>query len=579
MSASSEAVSTLGGARQRSMAWKRLLPLFLTFLLALLVRTFLLQGTRVVWGDEPFYLWLGRNLLTGRGFSFTGHPDVHHAPLFPGLAGLVYLVTGDLALASEILYAVLGSLLVLPIYAIGREIYDRRVGLAAASLVAVFPALTAGILHWGTMTEATYMLFAYLGLWAGAVALRPVFRRQSQPEMDRRAPLWAYPLSGVCFGLAYLTRPEAIGYFAVGGLLFVFLRALRRKLLSGRFWLGMLLYVLAFGLCFAPYAYYVRMSTGSWMVSEKVGVTYLTCLGLVRGDTAAFDRATWGLDSTGLETFFFSPESYDVSMLDLILADPRSFLGLLYMNAIGFVKVLIDRTLFPYLLLPLVALGLFRDGWTRERTFKELYLMGSFVPVLGFLMFFIQARYLVPVIPTLILWTALGIVSLSEWVVGTVVAYRSPATDGQHAYWHMPGGWRKAIEATLVVILMAGLLATYPAVLDEVRNVGSFRPVHRTMGELLGEKLSPDVVVMSRYPAIAFHAGTAWVPTPNASWPAILEYAEHKGAAYFVVDERELKYRPQLTFLVTGEQVPPELQFVMAITEDGERLVVYRFVV
>ena len=579
----SETVAVAAEPRRRSVAWMRWAPLLLACIVAAAVRILLLQDERVVWGDEPFYLWLGRNWITGRGFAFTGHADVHHGPLFPWLAGLLYLLTGDLALASEVLYVAFGALLLLPLYGLGKELYDRRVGLAAAGVAAVFPALTAGVLHWGTMTEAIYMVFVYLGLLAGAVALRPVLSPGEGSGGGRREPLWAYPLAGLAYGLAYLTRPEAITYLGVGVVLLVLLRALGRQLGSARFWLGLFLFILTFAVAFVPYAYYVRLNTGSWMVSEKVGVTYLTCLGLVRGDTAAFDRATWGLDSTGLETFFFSPESYDVSMLDLILADPRSFLAILYMNAIGFIKVLIGWTLFPYVLLPLVALGLFRQGWTRQRALGEIYLLGAFIPVLAFVMFFIQARYLVAVMPVMILWAALGLMALSDWLIGTIVALRTPeneagADGGLRAYWHMPQGWRILLEVLPMVVLMGALLASYPAVLQEVQSVGSFRPAHRTLGELLAEKLPAEAIVMSRYPAIAFHAGTEWAPTPNASLSEVLTYARHKGVNYFVIDERELRYRPSLTPLVTGEQVPQELAFVFAIREGGERLVAYQFV-
>ena len=93
----------------------------LIWLLALVVRAGCWsRDPRVVWGDEPFYLWLGRNWITGQGFQFMGHPDVHHGPLFPMLAGLLYLLDGRPgSCASEILYVLFGSLLVLPMYAIG----------------------------------------------------------------------------------------------------------------------------------------------------------------------------------------------------------------------------------------------------------------------------------------------------------------------------------------------------------------------------------------------------------------------------------------------------------------------------
>ena len=151
--------------------------LLVIWALALIARILLSQATpagraRVIWGDEPFYLWLGRNWITGNGYGFVGRiggsvaalaqgqwaysADVHHGPLFPMLAGLFYLVTHDMILSSEIIYVLFGSLLVFPVYALGRALCDERVALIGAALTATFPSLTTAILHWGTMTEPLY---------------------------------------------------------------------------------------------------------------------------------------------------------------------------------------------------------------------------------------------------------------------------------------------------------------------------------------------------------------------------------------------------------------------------------------
>lgn len=561
--------------------WVRWAPLFLLWLIAFALRLVLSQTDRVVWGDEPFYLWLGRNWITGQGYSFVGHPDVHHGPLFPWMAGLLYILTHDMALSSEILYMTCGSLLVLPIYAMGTKLYGRRVGLYSAALTAVFPALTASVLHWGTMTEPAYMLFLYLGLWAGLVILRPLWRTEGAKSSSEASadPWWPYVTAGAAFGLAYLTRPEAVGYFVLVGGLVVLVRGWQRRPGATRFWIGLLLYVTAFGLAFAPYAYYVRQHTGAWMVSEKVGVAYLTGMGLARGDTTAFDRATWGLDSTGLETFFFSSESYNISMIGLVLADPATFARIVYMNAQRFVQVSIDWSLFPHILLPLVVLGLFDRGWTRERALKEIYLFGSTLPVLSFVLFYIQPRYLVPAAPVLILWAARGLARFRMWLIGTVTELRTPTkaaevSEGQ-PYGHLPKLWPTVFGNGPLLVVMAALLLIHPHVIRQVTDVGSVRPEHKTVGEHLHRIVPRDAVIMSRYPAIAFHAGASWVPTPNASWPQVLEYARHKDVGYFVIDERELRYRPQFKGLVTAEHPPPELELVYVDASSGERLVVY----
>ena len=47
--------------------------------------------------------------------------------------------------------------------------------------------------------------------------------------------------------------------------------------------------------------------------------------------------------------------------------------------------------------------------------------------------------------------------------------------------------------------------------------------------------------MLSRFPAIAFHAGTRWAPTPAASWPEVLAYARRKGASFLALDAGEAK--------------------------------------
>ena len=211
---------------------------------------------------------------------------------------------------------------------------------------------------------------------------------------------------------------------------------------------------------------------------------------------------------------------------------------------------------------------------------KELYLLVSWLPVLAFVMFFIQARYIVALLPVFILWVALGLSELSDWLVGTLVALRLPSDQvSEGDYWHMPAFWRAFCrDRCRWRWWSSGLLALHPLVVKEVTNVGSVRMEHRVVGEALHDQVTRDTVLMSRYPAIAFHADTRWVPTPNASWPEVLTYARHKGVHYFAIDQRELRYRPQLANLVTGDQTPAQLERVYRTVVDGERMIVYRLV-
>jgi 4-amino-4-deoxy-L-arabinose transferase-like glycosyltransferase len=477
--------------------------------------------------------------------------------MYPLISGLFYLLTGDLQLASDICYVLFGVLLVVPIYLLAKELYNRQAGYVSVALLAIYPAVATAPLFWGTLTEPPYYFFVYSGLLATLLAMR----------RERRV---MYLLAGVLFGLAYLTRPEAVAYLAVGGGVLALVRLFERRLFTRETLLALLLYAVGFLLLYGPYAFYVFRETGSWMVSEKAGVTFVTCIGLSEGNTRAFDQATWGLDTTGCEVFFFSRESYHVSMVDVIRAYPNEFVQLLVRNARRFVGSLLSTRLFSFYLLPLMGLAFFKTAWDKRRLKGELLLLASLAPVGVFLLFFIQDRYIATLMPTLVIWLGLGTYELGVWLVGTVehlLAHRSSLSRPTAAV-------LTAIPTLLLIVFLALL---QPRIMGQYTSTDSFRPEHKTVGLVMKNYVSDDTVVMSRYPAIAFYAGARWEPTPNAEWDEVLKYARHVGADYFALDQVETReLRPQLAFLLDADSLPPELELLLLDESPKGKLAIFR---
>jgi 4-amino-4-deoxy-L-arabinose transferase-like glycosyltransferase len=566
-------------------------------LVALVMHLLSLAGTRVVWGDEPFYLWLGRNWLTGQGYQFLGFTDVHHPPLFPLLAGLLYLLTGSLEIASNILYIVFGSLVILPVYGIGRRLYGPTVGLLAGLLAALWPAFNAAVPWWGSMTEAPFYFFVVLGLWAAAAAagLDGDARREgSKPAAAATAsrPLWAWGLAGLAFGLAYLIRPEGIWYApAVGGALLVVVWLQRW---AWRRWLvGGALFALGFFLAFSPYAIHTRIHSGAWMVSEKVGITFQDALALARGDMAEHDRVLWQLDTTGAQVFFFSPESFHLSMWDQIKANPRRYAGILYLNVQSLLRRFFTVEGFLPVMLPILGLGLFGAAWTQRRARGELLLLAACLPPLTFVLFFIFTRYLSPLLFPMLLWTGLGLARLGDWAAATLVmlcprlarsgdssrpAIGLAVTGAAEAQGRPPDGksaWERWAWRLPVLVVAVILLAAHPLTRASVTGTQAVRQEHRAVGEWLATHTAADAVVMARYPAIAFHADRHWIPSPNSEYGAALRYAAINRADYWVVDGNEKTWRPQLGFLSDGKP-PAELELIYSAPTTGRPVYVYR---
>lgn len=123
----------------------------------------------------------------------------HHPPGYP-LSILAislplrYLIAGDvLPLSAQFAANLAGILLVIPMFYLGRELFDRRVGFGAALLFQCFP-VSARVLS-DTLSEPLFLLALTTGLLMAARALG-------------RPTAWRFGLCGACAGLAYLTRPE-----------------------------------------------------------------------------------------------------------------------------------------------------------------------------------------------------------------------------------------------------------------------------------------------------------------------------------------------------------------------------------
>ncbi len=545
-------------------------PLYGIALLALVVRTYWILQPRIVWGDEPFYLWLGRSLLAGEGYQFFGISGVHFSPLFPLLAAVMARIieifaqpAGPTALmiGSGFWYVVCGTLLVFPVYGLATRLSDRAAGLAAAAITAVYPALTAGIPLWGTLTEPLYLLLIGAAWWMLLVTLQTCRMK-------------AYALSGLLLGLAYLTRSEALVYLVAGlgvlaALQVVFPLGSERNR-RRRAIIGIALLLLVFLATISPYLIVLHGLTGKWQLVEEAGSTYVSAQGLAYGDVAAFDRATWGLDPASGEVYLFSPTSEGQGLLEAVIADPRAFVRLVRINLQDLLETIFSSRLIPWPLTGLIVLGLFGRPWNMFRWRGELLLMASLAGPLSFLPFFVQDRYVAGGLIPALVWMGAGVAWLGSWTVDSVTALASRLAHST---------LQKVLFLVPSALIVLALLWQAPRLWTALQQTNSFQPGHLTAAQVLRDLgAGAGDVVMTRYPAIAFHAGTRWAPTPAASWSEVVAYARGKGARYLAFDGWEAQLRPQLRFLLDPASAPLFLKHLATIGHGTGLIVLYELV-
>jgi hypothetical protein len=125
--------------------------------------------------------------------------------------------TGDLATlmqwSSQLASALASVLLVVPMFYLGRELFNRKVGFWGALLFQCLPASGRGMAD--GLSEPFFLLGASAALAWACCALR-------------RGSAWAFALSGLAGGLAYLTRPEGGLFVAATGFVLVAKQAVPR---------------------------------------------------------------------------------------------------------------------------------------------------------------------------------------------------------------------------------------------------------------------------------------------------------------------------------------------------------------
>jgi hypothetical protein len=184
------------------------------------LRAWQLTHTTVASRDSIGYVRIAWRLEHGDWAKIL--PHAHQHPLYP-LALLAvswpvrHFLPGDLPyamqLSAQLTSAIAGVLLVLPMFLLGRELFDRRVAFGASLLFQCLPS--GGRVLGDGLSEALFLLFAVWSLYLATRAL------------GSRSVVW-FVLAGLASGLAYLTRPEGLIIAAVTGLVLVGSQAVAR---------------------------------------------------------------------------------------------------------------------------------------------------------------------------------------------------------------------------------------------------------------------------------------------------------------------------------------------------------------
>lgn len=135
------------------------------------------------------------------GFGYGMPLFEFYAPLPYYFGGLVYWLTGDLVLASKLLFIIPNVGAVLGSYLLGRELYGRKGGIVVAAAYSLAPYRAVNLFVRGAVGESWGMMAMPFALWAGIVLIKVVAARNLDKRVQKVTQLipraWWYLVSSL----------------------------------------------------------------------------------------------------------------------------------------------------------------------------------------------------------------------------------------------------------------------------------------------------------------------------------------------------------------------------------------------
>ncbi len=460
--------------------------------------------------------------------------NVLHPPLYSALIAPFLNLWTDPEWVGRVVSAVLGGLWVWPTIWLARETTDEPVSWTAGLLVAVAPAAVEASTK--VLSEATFGLCLTLFLALLARSLRT----RSWVSMC---------FAGILGALATLARPEGMAY-----LLLVWVLLISAPLCFGRVWTrravvtGLATLTFCWMAVLYPYMALIHTKTGLWHWSGKAGISLLYAESV--GDER---QASFG------ERHLVELQSNDVpnSLAEYVMARPETTLWRMIINL-----HLIDKYVLTTLLtsggIVLVVLGLLHLRFRPPPARPEWLLIAVLLPLAGFLLYLVGARYFVSLIPVLSIIAGIGLARLGR-------REGSPVPRG--------------LSLPSLLLLIAALVSFVPWIARPWFRQDPYA-IEKVAGLWLRQTAGPGTVFIGSYPVLSYYADSRDIMFGNRSLENLFAAGRQAGARFLIADNFRLpESRPDLMVLAAGRQQRlPGLKLIH-IVEDraGRWILIYRF--
>jgi len=520
------------------------LALIILIVAGLALRLFFLRYRFAVAYDEVNYVKLG---VSGYLNGFSDILHTYWSPLLPACIAFFCNFFDDYELVARMVSVLAGVLLVVPVYFLGKTVYNQTVGLIAAAFVAIFPPLAFQSTL--ILTEALSMLFGGLAVLFGLLMLK------------RYSIVFAL-LAGMFAGLAYLSHPQGLGFIIVLAVWIPFATVIKLFLIRPLRMVYILAVLLIGSIAVAsPYLIYLKNTTGTWTFSAK-GAANQQMETPLKEEGNSFRDLDPTNTSVPIDQVFHQGnflQATDGGKKPVRPVQFGSFVIKYIKNFADMLQSAIPTTLTTIPML-LFAVGLLGAVWQPQQGKMVLYLV-SFVAFFWLVLipsFHIHLRYLSPVWPICAVWIAKGAQTIYGWLSRYMPLLKFTSRRNVHPD-------LLAMMILLVTFLCLSFLPEFGRVISRKADSPDYYAdavEQKKAGLWLKANVKETPVIMSRNHVVDFYAGnydiTQSITIPTSSLERVMAYAKHRGVRYLVLNERYVKDYLQLGFLLENPDIANE---------------------
>lgn len=224
--------------------------------------------------DVGYYLSLAKNLYYGNGYVNPDlSPNIFRGPVFPLLISFSYVLFGESLRSAIILERIFWFLSILIAYALGRQLYNQRVGFLTASFILAAGVVNQTFLRIWTDGPVTFAILALqLMFW--------------QALISQRDGKW-YALMGVVMGTTYLLKQTVIFIAPLPLLAWIVFSEYRTRQTFNR----LLIFYFVFAVFYFGWEVYVYLAGGSSGQITRTLQTGINFLSYISRGSSVVDTA------------------------------------------------------------------------------------------------------------------------------------------------------------------------------------------------------------------------------------------------------------------------------------------------